>query len=545
MSPDWQSTMYDTPNRTRYISSEIRNDNNSINTSLPSRLRISNPDLAKQSLDDTDMDIERGELSPVVTSTLRTELPLSPDITPSPTKRWSTSTLGLTMEETSPTKSKRGSPPQAFRFGLPGATGSTQDLQEYPFHAQPSEVELGYTSNARLFNPHSGNISVAQQEKVDDHLAIPTSIKARSLTENLPARRTLRRYILVLIGCMVFIVVARLFSGLLNVESMGRHQVRYVDTLGRDKDGSSQGQIDLASTKVKATRMSQQHLAPDYQSDAEKELLQFEAEMRKGSDWAWKPSVKAQEGLYLLDELEEDDNDAHFQRSRTEEEYEEIERQISKSNVFSSLTSVQARSSRGRPESRLDGLKIGEVLKLRQLEERNRIASLRALVAFIGGGAEFPESWIEEGAQGQTLTTMIGKAWVDVDGNGLERGLKKLLGKRGASEVFPRGWKADMDDHTKLVVFSKSYCPYSRHLRRILDDYNITPSPYYIQVDRREDGPIIQALLQEFTSRSTIPTVLLNSHSIGGSDELQLAAAEGSMARIFTREGLRVTKKYE
>lgn len=541
--------MYDTPNRTRYITSEIRNDNNSTNTLLPSRLRISNPDLAKQTLGDTDMDIERGELSPVVTSTLRTELPLSPDITPSPTKRWSTSTLGLTMEETSPTKSRKGSPPQAFRFGLPGASGSTQDLQEYPFHAQPSEVELGYTSNARLFNPHSGNISVAQQEKVDDHLAISTSSEARSLTENLPARRTLRRYTLILIGCMVFIVAARLFSGLLSVGSIGRHQAQYVDSLGRDDvakvAGSAQGQIDLTPRRMKAAHLSRQRVAPDYQSDAEKELMQIEAEMRKGSDWAWKPSVKAQEGLYLLDELEEDDNDVHFQRSRTEEEYEEIERQISKSNVFSSLTSVQARSSRGRPESRLDGLRIGEVLKLRQLEERNRVASLRALVAFIGGGAEFPESWIEEGAQGQTLTTMIGKAWMDVDGNGLERGLKKLLGKRGASEVFPRGWKADMDDHTKLVVFSKSYCPYSRHLRRILDDYNITPSPYYIQVDRREDGPIIQALLQEFTSRPTIPTVLLNSHSIGGSDELQLAAAEGSMARIFTREGLRVTKKYE
>jgi len=93
-------------------------------------------------------------------------------------------------------------------------------------------------------------------------------------------------------------------------------------------------------------------------------------------------------------------------------------------------------------------------------------------------------------------------------------------------------------------LFLQSYCPYSRHLKRILDDYNITPSPYYIQVDRREDGAIIQAILQEFTSRSAIPTVLLNSRSIGGSDELQLASAEGSLARIFAREGLQISKKY-
>lgn len=63
-------------------------------------------------------------------------------------------------------------------------------------------------------------------------------------------------------------------------------------------------------------------------------------------------------------------------------------------------------------------------------------------------------------------------------------------------------------------------------------------------MDKREDGPIVQAILQEFTSRFAIPTVLLNSHSIGGADELELAAAEGSLARTFAQEGLKISKRY-
>lgn len=345
---------------------------------------------------------------------------------------------------------------------------------------------------------------------------------------------------------MIFATV-RLFPGILGTRGgMNRHQVRYGVYHPRGDARGAHGSSEFGRRRVVSVHATQEPLSPDWKSDAETELLQVEEDVRKGSGWAWRPDVKAQEGLYVLDELEleEDDNDLAFTPSRTEEEYEEIERQINKNNVFSSLTSVQARHSRGRPASRLEGLEVAEILALRRLEERNRVASLRALVSFVGGGAEFPEEWVDEGVQGEAFTAAIESAWTDVDGNGLEVALKKLLGKRAAAEVFPRGWKADVDEHTKLVIFSKSYCPYSRHLRRILDDYDITPSPYYIQVDKREDGPIVQAILQEFTSRFAIPTVLLNSHSIGGADELELAAAEGSLARIFAQEGLKISKRY-
>lgn len=533
MSSDWESTVYDTPSRTQPIAFETPDHTQ---VARPTRLCIN--DLARPSFsDETARSCSSPQMSP---APRRTDLPATPDITPSPSKRWS-SPLQINVDEMSPTRSnKRASTSNVFRFGLPSASSSTQDLEEYPFHAQALDSPR-IPSSSRFSSPNAS-------PKPDD---FPGTIGARrgrrSVSASLPPRSTLRRYTSILVGCMMIFATVRLFPGILGTRGgMNRHQVRYGVYHPRGDARGAHGSSEFGRRRVVSVHATQEPLSPDWKSDAETELLQVEEDVRKGSGWAWRPDVKAQEGLYVLDELEleEDDNDLAFTPSRTEEEYEEIERQINKNNVFSSLTSVQARHSRGRPASRLEGLEVAEILALRRLEERNRVASLRALVSFVGGGAEFPEEWVDEGVQGEAFTAAIESAWTDVDGNGLEVALKKLLGKRAAAEVFPRGWKADVDEHTKLVIFSKSYCPYSRHLRRILDDYDITPSPYYIQVDKREDGPIVQAILQEFTSRFAIPTVLLNSHSIGGADELELAAAEGSLARIFAQEGLKISKRY-
>ena len=440
MSADWESTIYDTPNQTRSIEPEAPDFTN---IARPTRLRITT--IPKPRFDD----LERGDLSPETMSTVRSELPASPEITPSPSKRWSTAT----EEETSPTRTKTGSLPQAFRFGLPGATELSQDLEEYPFNAQVSAS--AYESNVRRLHNHSP--AFGQKEKADRY---PGTISGRSLVSSVPARRTLRKYSSILFGCMMIVATVRLFPGFVGMSGgLQRHGPRYVDSrageYGLADAGVSHDLNGLSRRRLKSAHASQERLASDYRSDAEAELLQVEEDMKKGSDWAWKPAVKDQEGLYVLDELEEDESSFHVQPSRTEEEYEEIERQISQKNVFSSLTSVQARRSRGRPDSRLEGLETAEILALRQLEERNRVASLRALVAFIGGGAEFPEGWIEEGSQGEALTAAIESAWTDADGNGLEGAFKRLIGKRSAAEVFPRGWKSDVDDHTKLVIFSK------------------------------------------------------------------------------------------
>ncbi|KAG9679762.1 glutaredoxin, partial [Aureobasidium melanogenum] len=72
-----------------------------------------------------------------------------------------------------------------------------------------------------------------------------------------------------------------------------------------------------------------------------------------------------------------------------------------------------------------------------------------------------------------------------------------------------------------IVIFSKSYCPYSKKAKAILlEQYNIVPAPYVEELDLHPLGPQLQAALLKTTGRRTVPNVLINGKSIGGGDDI-------------------------
>lgn len=72
-----------------------------------------------------------------------------------------------------------------------------------------------------------------------------------------------------------------------------------------------------------------------------------------------------------------------------------------------------------------------------------------------------------------------------------------------------------------VIIFSKTYCPYSKRAKGVLlEKYLITPSPYVVELDEHPLGSHIQDELQEKTGRRTVPNVLINGISIGGSDDI-------------------------
>jgi len=87
-----------------------------------------------------------------------------------------------------------------------------------------------------------------------------------------------------------------------------------------------------------------------------------------------------------------------------------------------------------------------------------------------------------------------------------------------------------------LVFFSKSYCPFCKRTKALLQSYELSPSPTIVELDLRADGPIIQAILKRLTGRGTVPNILLQGDSIGGSDDLQHMDQEGKL-RALLREG--------
>ncbi|KAK3355706.1 thioredoxin-like protein [Neurospora tetraspora] len=94
-----------------------------------------------------------------------------------------------------------------------------------------------------------------------------------------------------------------------------------------------------------------------------------------------------------------------------------------------------------------------------------------------------------------------------------------------------------------IIIFSKSYCPFSKKAKNLLlNDYQIDPAPYVVELDQHALGPGIQAELGERTGRKTVPNILVGGISIGGSDDIaKLDQEETLIEKIMSLAGKRLT----
>ncbi|ORY30008.1 hypothetical protein BCR39DRAFT_466880, partial [Naematelia encephala] len=155
--------------------------------------------------------------------------------------------------------------------------------------------------------------------------------------------------------------------------------------------------------------------------------------------------------------------------------------------------------------------------------EHDRIASLRILVWWLAEGGMLPNGWKVPDA------ATLKKAGA--------RGMEKMLAdvEPGLDDepIFEDGWSEFAKNRYRVVVFSKTFCPYSKKAKEILEHYRISPAPFIIELDHRSDGKALQTILQHLTGRRTVPNVLIDFTSLGGSDELTLLHAEGGLAKLF------------
>ncbi|KAJ9133860.1 hypothetical protein NKR23_g10532 [Pleurostoma richardsiae] len=76
-----------------------------------------------------------------------------------------------------------------------------------------------------------------------------------------------------------------------------------------------------------------------------------------------------------------------------------------------------------------------------------------------------------------------------------------------------------MIDENAVMVFSKSYCPYCRNSKRILDGYGAKYNHY--ELNEESDGDDIQAALQQMTGQRTVPNIFIGKKHIGGNSDLE------------------------
>ncbi|ORY92154.1 thioredoxin-like protein [Syncephalastrum racemosum] len=83
----------------------------------------------------------------------------------------------------------------------------------------------------------------------------------------------------------------------------------------------------------------------------------------------------------------------------------------------------------------------------------------------------------------------------------------------------------------KVAVFSKSYCPYCKRAKDLLDQLKI--EYYAIELDVEADGAAIQAYLQELSGQRTVPNIFINGKHVGGCDDLFEAKSSGKLQQLL------------
>jgi glutaredoxin len=93
-----------------------------------------------------------------------------------------------------------------------------------------------------------------------------------------------------------------------------------------------------------------------------------------------------------------------------------------------------------------------------------------------------------------------------------------------------------------VIIFSKSYCPYSQKAKALLlKTLSIVPAPFVVELDQHAIGAALQASLAKTTGRRTVPNVLINGKSIGGSDDIQKLFDDGELlGKIKSMGGKRI-----
>ncbi|KAJ2724950.1 hypothetical protein GGI07_001612 [Coemansia sp. Benny D115] len=87
----------------------------------------------------------------------------------------------------------------------------------------------------------------------------------------------------------------------------------------------------------------------------------------------------------------------------------------------------------------------------------------------------------------------------------------------------------------RVMVFSKTYCPYSKRAKRLLETYRDGRGLEFavFEADRDGDPMAIKAALGAVSGHYTFPNIFVDAKSIGGSDDLAAMHESGDLAALL------------
>ncbi|XP_058830410.1 uncharacterized protein LOC131689376 isoform X2 [Topomyia yanbarensis] len=84
----------------------------------------------------------------------------------------------------------------------------------------------------------------------------------------------------------------------------------------------------------------------------------------------------------------------------------------------------------------------------------------------------------------------------------------------------------------KVVIFSKTYCPYCTMAKEPFKKLNQQFACY--ELDQRNDGDQIQSVLGELTGARSVPRVFINGEFVGGGTDIKKMYSDGRLEKLLT-----------
>lgn len=92
-----------------------------------------------------------------------------------------------------------------------------------------------------------------------------------------------------------------------------------------------------------------------------------------------------------------------------------------------------------------------------------------------------------------------------------------------------RNFIQEQNSKHKVVVWSKTYCPYCAATKQVLQSMNIGDDMVIHEIDTHPQGRLLQEQLRQLTGQRTVPNVFINNQHIGGNDKVQELSASGKL----------------
>lgn len=85
----------------------------------------------------------------------------------------------------------------------------------------------------------------------------------------------------------------------------------------------------------------------------------------------------------------------------------------------------------------------------------------------------------------------------------------------------------------RVVIFSKTNCPRSQDAKRLFDD--VKQKYTAIELDRRDDGILLQSHLGTMTGSALTPRVFIRGRFVGGAQELKDLHKSGELVKLLNQ----------